>query len=328
MARRVARPADLCHSSDMSLELFRRMPLPVCVALAAAGLLQASCSPQITVSPCLTNNGGCDVHATCTTNASNAPTCACNGGYVGSGKFCSPEMGGNPDGGPGFDGGVGTDGGQDAGNGPDGGTGQCVTSADCPSSETCFEGQCISGADAGRCSSATSCSGNSNGTVCLPSGNCGCTTASDCPNSSASCTGGVCTSSGGTPDGGACAYCRCLDGTCAITASGTCDDGSSCCLSDVSCEGNPNGFSCITTSSGANLCGCTSASECTTSVAGPACAYYQPWGGNFCGCNTSSDCANAASGHYCNTTQEFCGCQSDTDCPSGTTCNLAQEQCS
>jgi Cys-rich repeat protein len=63
-------------------------------------------------------------------------------------------------------------------------------------------------------------------------------------------------------------------------------------------------------------------------VAGPACAYYQPWGGNFCGCNTSSDCANAASGHYCNTTQEFCGCQSDTDCPSGTTCNLAQEQCS
>jgi hypothetical protein len=90
----------------------------------------------------------------------------------------------------------------------------------------------------------------------------------------------------------------------------------------VSCEGNPNGFTCLTTSTGANICGCQSTAECTTSSAGPACAYYAPWGGDFCGCTTNTDCSNSASGHYCYTTLEYCGCESNTDCPNGTTCNL------
>jgi hypothetical protein len=41
--------------------------------------------------PCLTNNGGCDTNATCSTSATIV-TCACRPGYVGNGQTCLPSV--------------------------------------------------------------------------------------------------------------------------------------------------------------------------------------------------------------------------------------------
>jgi len=43
-----------------------------------------------TVDPCLVDNGGCDVHATCTA-AGESRTCTCNAGYQGDGFTCTAE---------------------------------------------------------------------------------------------------------------------------------------------------------------------------------------------------------------------------------------------
>jgi len=40
------------------------------------------------VDPCISNNGGCDSHATCTSNAAGAASCACKPGYSGDGQAC------------------------------------------------------------------------------------------------------------------------------------------------------------------------------------------------------------------------------------------------
>ncbi len=426
------------------------------VRLLVPALLLATCAPPAAVNPCLTDNGGCDVHATCTANALNMPTCSCNGGYIGSGKFCSPETGVGNDGGPFSDAGMDSDAGVAGDAGVDAGPGGCQATADCPPNEVCVQGQCVpTGVDAGGCTSASDCVGNQNGVVCI-GGHCGCTAANDCLDSSDECLDNLCVPPGGcttnqqcsspTPvcdpgsrncvqcvqtsdcpsgdicvtdtctasslcsvcicddetcpidssgdcddftnclvpfdagfpvdagvkedagagdaghadaghadaghhadagahtdagvrmdagsfldagsvaDAGSCP-CTCIDGTCATDSLGTCDDGSSCCVSNAGCVGNPNGDTCIATSLGTSLCGCASASECTTSAIGPACIAYSPWGGDFCGCSTTSQCANASGGHVCITSYEICGCNTTADCPTGTTCNTAQLQC-
>ena len=52
----------------------------------------AGAAPDATippVDPCATNHGGCDVHATCAANGSQA-TCSCAAEYAGDGKSCVP----------------------------------------------------------------------------------------------------------------------------------------------------------------------------------------------------------------------------------------------
>ena len=73
--------------------LFSLGVLLMAAVLAACGAEPTTPTPKTDAGtedpadPCLTNNGGCDEHATCT-SLDGAALCACQPGYTGSGKSC------------------------------------------------------------------------------------------------------------------------------------------------------------------------------------------------------------------------------------------------
>lgn len=62
----------------------------VCLSLLSSGCFLFPQKPA--ASPCATNNGGCSANATCSLNALSQVMCACNGGYIGNGMECTPEV--------------------------------------------------------------------------------------------------------------------------------------------------------------------------------------------------------------------------------------------
>lgn len=168
------------------------------------------------------------------------------------------------------------------------GDGGCTTSAECPAGEACqLDGTCT-----GRCSSTilcnkACCDDQTNG-QCWLTGNatcdqgalcttCTCTKATDCPQYWACGAGGTCTQNCDPMH-------LCNGGCCSDVVGGTCL-GTDCASSPQN-EGTqctPQGF-----------CGCTSASDCTSSSYGPDCNGVMGVPGlNGCGCKcngANDDC--------------------------------------
>jgi alpha-tubulin suppressor-like RCC1 family protein len=69
------------------MAMIRRLWTVGCLVAALAG---CSAPPKaLPVSPCLTNNGGCDANATCSaTSFSSSAICTCREGFIGDGKTC------------------------------------------------------------------------------------------------------------------------------------------------------------------------------------------------------------------------------------------------
>jgi hypothetical protein len=82
-------------AATVSVSGTQELPVPGCgTPMGIQKCLSASisCSGSATalLSSCDMNNGGCDVNATCTWTGETTNSCACNTGYTGNGKTCTP----------------------------------------------------------------------------------------------------------------------------------------------------------------------------------------------------------------------------------------------
>ncbi len=204
-------------------------------------------------SPCATNNGGCSSNATCSLSATNTVVCACNGGFVGNGMICNPEV-----------------------------TGPCAA-ANCDPHASCTAsgGTAVCTCNTGYVGNGTTCIASS-GNPCSPDPCDPNATCADAPDGGPACTcksgfsgdGFVCVSTGGNPcagnpcgansmctDNGGSAQCTCDQGYTSPTGNGL------NCQANTSnpCQPNPCGSNSMCTNNGGSAqCTCDSGYTSTT----------------------------------------------------------------
>jgi hypothetical protein len=200
-------------------------------------------------------------------------------------------------------------------------TGACSTACGASSSACnggCCDGvMCQSGSDPGACGvtggSCVTCSGAS---ACLPTGKCGCASASECGEGQA-CTDGGCSAvcSDSSPCNGAC----CFQGCCSLFPNPA--TGPSCLGTADSVACGPPGGQCTQCSLPGPYAVCNPDYTCTCRVGplgSPAC------GGPGCavGCSSGQACVEETSG-----TGQVCGTSCSATRPCNGTCCTAAGQC-